>query len=203
MNLLLGYFNILSFFNIFKKKNFLINNSRYILRCKLDDLKAKNPYMYPMNMSLHLDWKEDKTLDTASVQCNNPKTKLKRTDSTKYRKQSANQRSDFTNSFTLSNFSIKPGMNDCTLETTAHQSGTFRLGQISFLIEKKLEYLSNALLSCKMCYEVITKGVDVALNKVNPKKELFAGIEHAMELIVTSGSTSITNVIILTINYIV
>lgn len=157
--------------------------------------------MYPLNLTLHLDWKEDKTLDTASVQCNNPKSKLKRTDSTKYRKQSANQRSDFTNCFNIENFSIKPGVNDIMLETIAHQAGTFRLGQISLVVERKLEYLSNALSACKMCYEVITKGVEIALNKVNPKKELFAGIEHAMELIVTSGSTSITEVFLKLLHY--
>lgn len=172
----------------------LINIS-FNFSCRLDDLKPPNPLLRPLNMSLRLDWKEDKTLDSASVQCNiSTKTKLKRSDSAKYRKPSATRRSNFTHCISLDNFSIKPGMNDIVLETVAHQAGLFRLNQISLVVEQKLEYLSNALSACRICYEVVTRGINVALNKVDPKKDLLAGVEHSMELVVTSGSTSITEV---------
>lgn len=76
----------------------------------------------------------------------------------------------------------------------ATKCGTFKLGQVSLLVEEKLEFLSNVLIGTKMGYEVVTQGVNVYLNKVEPKKDLVAGLEHAMELVVTSGSSHIEEV---------
>lgn len=70
----------------------------------------------------------------------------------------------------------------------------FKLGQISLLVEDKLEFLSNVLIGTKIGFEVVTQGVNVYLNKVEPKKDLVAGLEHAMELVVTSGSSHIQEV---------
>lgn len=178
-------------------RELIASDDACIKSCRMDELKPPNPLMCPLNMALHLDWKEDKTLDTASVQCNNPKSKLKRTDSSKYRKQSATQRSDYTNCFSVENFLIKPGTNEIILQVVANRSGQFRLGQISLVVENKLEYLSNALSECKLCYEVITQGINIALNNADPKKDLMAGIEHQMELVLTSGSMSLLEVIII------
>ena len=70
----------------------------------------------------------------------------------------------------------------------------FKLGQVSLVVEGKLEFLSNVLIGTKMGCEVVTQGVNVFLNKVEPKKDLVAGLEQAMELVVTSGSSHIKEV---------
>lgn len=83
------------------------------------------------------------------------------------------------------------------LEYTPNKPGAFKLGQISLVLEEKLEYLSNVLINTRMGYEVVKQGVNVYLNKVEPKKDLIAGLEHAMELVITSGSAFIQEVSIL------
>lgn len=123
---------------------------------------------------------------------------LKRSDSSKYRKPSATTRNNFLTSLVLENVVLKPGLNELKLEYTANQCGTFKLGQVSLLVEGKLEFLSNALIGTKVGFEVVTQGVNVYLNKVEPKKDLIAGLEHAMELVITSGSAQLKEVCYLT-----
>ncbi|XP_023939099.2 trafficking protein particle complex subunit 10 [Bicyclus anynana] len=158
---------------------------------RLDDLKPKNPLLNPMNISSKLHYKEDNTLQKATVECQNPKLPLRRSDSTKYRKPSATVRNSYEAHFENENIIIHPGSNDIVVEYVAKKCGTFKLGQVSLLIEGKLEFLSNALIAAKMGYEVETQGISVYLNKVEPKKDLVAGLEHDMELVVTSGSSKI------------
>ncbi|XP_063537577.1 trafficking protein particle complex subunit 10 isoform X2 [Cydia strobilella] len=162
-----------------------------ITSIRLDDLKDKNPLLNPLHITSQLHYKEDKSLQKATVECINPKVTLKRSDSSKYRKPSATLRSNYEHSFTCDNFTLKPGTNEITLECISKTPGTFKLGQISLIVEEKLEFLSNVLTSLKVGYDVVTQGVNVYLNKVEPKKDLVAGLEHAMELVVTSGSSHI------------
>ncbi|XP_075984527.1 SIDL trafficking protein particle complex subunit 10 [Anticarsia gemmatalis] len=162
-----------------------------ITSIRLDDLKPKNPLLNPLQITSQLHYKEDRSLQKATVDCQNPKVTLKRSDSCKYRKPSATLRNNYENCFSVEKVTLKPGTNDLTLECLAKKCGTFKLGQISLLVEEKLEFLSNALIGNKMGYEVVTQGVNVYLNKVEPKKDLVAGLEHAMELVVTSGSSHI------------
>lgn len=161
---------------------------------RLDDLKPKNPLLNPLQITSQLHYKEDKTLQKATVECNNPKMPLKRSDSTKYRKPSATVRNNYQQCFCNESFIMQPGLNEIILEYKANDCGTFKLGQISLLVEDKLEFLSNVLISAKVGFEVVTQGVSVYLNKVEPKKDLVAGLEQAMELVVTSGSSHIENV---------
>ncbi|KAI8437513.1 hypothetical protein MSG28_011825 [Choristoneura fumiferana] len=158
---------------------------------RLDDLKPKNPLLNPLHITSQLHYKEDKTLQKATVECITPKVTLKRSDSSKYRKPSATLRNNYENAFTCVNFTLKPGSNEIILECIAKAPGTFKIGQVSLLIEEKLEFLSNALISTKVGYDVVIQGVNVYLNKVEPKKDLVAGLEQAMELVVTSGSSFI------------
>lgn len=161
---------------------------------RLDDLKPKNPLLSPLQITSQLHYKEDKSLQKATIECQNPKVTLKRSDSNKYRKPSATLRNNYLNCFVTENVTLKPGANEIELECVAKSFGTFKLGQVSLLVEEKLEFLSNALISAKVGYEVVTQGVNVYLNKVEPKKDLVAGLEHAMELVVTSGSSHIQEV---------
>lgn len=89
---------------------------------------------------------------------------------------------------------LKPGLNEINLSYTPKTPGKFKLGQISLLVEEKLEFLSNCLANTKVGYDVVTQGVNVYLNKVEPKKDLVSGLEHLMELVVTSGSSHIEKV---------
>ncbi|XP_046971820.1 trafficking protein particle complex subunit 10 [Vanessa cardui] len=166
-------------------------SNNLITSIRLDDLKPKNPLLNPMNITSKLHYKEDKTLQKATVECQNPKVTLKRSDSSKYRKPSATVRNNYETCFSADDIIIKPGLNDITVEYIAKQCGKFKLGQISLVIEGKLEFLSNALVSSKMGYEVETQGVSVYLNKVEAKKDLVAGLEQEMELVVNSGSSKI------------
>ncbi|XP_041982895.1 trafficking protein particle complex subunit 10 [Aricia agestis] len=157
---------------------------------RLDDLKPKDPLLHPMHITSKLHYKEDKTLQKATVEYQNVKAPLKRSDSSKYRKPSATVRNNFESSFTHNDVVIKPGQNEIILEHVANKCGAFRLGQVSLLIDK-LEFLSNVLIGSKLGYDVETKVVSVYLNKVEPKKDLIAGLEQEMELVVTSGSSKI------------
>lgn len=158
---------------------------------RLDDLKPNNPLLNPLHITSQLHYKEDKSLQKATVECHNPKMPLRRSDSSKYRKPSATIRNNYQNCFSSEDILLKPGSNDLILDFTATEKGAFKLGQISITVEGKLEFLSNALIGGKVGFEVVTQGVNVYLNKVEPKKDLVAGLEHAMELVVTCGSTRI------------
>lgn len=161
---------------------------------RLDDLKPNNPLLNPLHITSQLHYKEDKSLQKATVECHNPKMPLRRSDSSKYRKPSATIRNNYQNCFSSEDILLKPGSNDLILDFTATEKGAFKLGQISITVEGKLEFLSNALIGGKVGFEVVTQGVNVYLNKVEPKKDLVAGLEHAMELVVTCGSTRIEEV---------
>ncbi|CAG5014524.1 unnamed protein product [Parnassius apollo] len=167
------------------------DTSDLIKSIRLDDLKPKNPLLNPLHFTSKLHYKEDKSLEKTTVECQNPKATLKRSESTKYRKPSVTVRNDFENALCCNNITLNPGTNEICLEYIARKCGTFKLGQISLLIEEKLEFLSNALITTKIGYEVITQGINVYLNKVEPKKDLVAGLDHDMELVVTSGSSRI------------
>ncbi|XP_050672196.1 trafficking protein particle complex subunit 10 [Leptidea sinapis] len=172
-----------------KKSDDVSNN--LVKSIKLDDLKPKDPLLNPMHIISKLHYKEDKTLQKATVECLNQKITLKRSDSSKYRKPSAPVRSNYELSFSKNNIIIHPGLNDIVLEYVPTKCGTFKLGLVSLTIEEKLEFLSDALLNIKMGYEVVTQGVSVYLNKVEPKKDLVAGLEQEMELVVTNGSSKL------------
>ncbi|XP_013186203.2 trafficking protein particle complex subunit 10 isoform X2 [Amyelois transitella] len=167
------------------------DSSNIISSIRLDDVKPKNPLLNPLKITSQLHYKEDKSLEKATVECQNPKVTLKRSDSSKYRKPSATQRNNFQYSFVKEKFTLKPGVNEFVLDYTAKTCGLHKLGQISLVVEEKLEFLSNVLGGSKMGFEVVTQGVNVYLNKLEPKKDLVAGLEQAMELVVTSGSTHI------------
>ncbi|KAL4715985.1 hypothetical protein ACJJTC_013285 [Scirpophaga incertulas] len=167
------------------------NVSNVISSIRLDDLKPKNPLLNPLKITSKLLYKEDKTLQKATLEYHNPKVPIKRSDSNKYRKPSATTRNSYNICLVRDDVVLKPGTNEVTLEYIADKCGTFKVGQVSLLIESTLEYLSNALIGTKVGFEVHTQGVNVYLNKVEPKKDLVAGLEHAMELVVTSGSSPI------------
>ncbi|OWR45095.1 Trafficking protein particle complex subunit 10 [Danaus plexippus plexippus] len=167
------------------------DSNNLVTSIRLEDLKAKNSFLNKMNITSKLHYKEDRTLQKATVECSHPKVTLRRSDSSKYRKPSATIRNNYETCLATDHIILKPGLNEILLEYVPKMCGLFKLGQVSLLIEGRLEFLSNALIQCKLGYDVETRGVSVYLNKVEPKKDLVAGLEEDVELVVTSGSSRI------------
>jgi hypothetical protein len=99
--------------------------------------------------------KEDKSLGSANVHiCKSLKNSVKRSDSVKHRMPSMSVKGDFTGALSTSTeLILQPGINKFTLIKLVNQPGYYRVGQLSLLVEKKLEFLSP-LLEPQLCYMV-------------------------------------------------
>ncbi|CAK1545522.1 unnamed protein product [Leptosia nina] len=172
-----------------KKSSDDIDPSNFVTSIRLDELKPKNPLLDPMHITSKLHYKEDKSLQKATIECQNPKMILKRSDSGKYRKPVPPARPNCEMCLFCDNITIKPGVNEIIFECLPKKCGIFRVGVMCLSVEGKIEFISDVLLSTKLGFEVVTQGVTVYLNKVEPKKDLVAGLEHDMELVVTNGSS--------------
>lgn len=133
-------------------------------------------------MRLVLDYKQDDTLNCASVACGaKGKLPVRRTSSAR-RKVSITNRTDFTNALSTSNVLLKPGLNMIELQTKATRVGFWALKQASFQL-KSFEFLSESLPET-VGFEITTKSSSVVLSF----KNLIAGLEQDVKLIVTGGS---------------
>ncbi|XP_046985474.1 trafficking protein particle complex subunit 10 [Schistocerca americana] len=151
--------------------------------------EANSEIAQKLAMLEHLDYKQDKNLASASVVAKNPKQFLRRTDSQgKYKKVNAAVKSDFICEFSLDNFTLYPGVNTFVLKGKAQQKGIYQLGQLSLMVEGKLEFLSPIILP-RLSFRVVREPSSVSLNK--GEKDLLAGLEQEMVLTVSSGSFSI------------
>lgn len=92
-------------------------------------------------------------------------------------------RNDFTNNVSHENVRIKPGLNLIELKSKATRTGSWTFKQLSILIEK-LEYLSESLPPNIQSFEITTKAASAVLSY----KNLIAGIEQPIVLIISSGS---------------
>uniref|UniRef100_W8BQL7 Trafficking protein particle complex subunit 10 n=2 Tax=Ceratitis capitata TaxID=7213 RepID=W8BQL7_CERCA len=137
-----------------------------------------------LKMSLRLDYKQDNTLDCASVECDVPKAKqpVRRTSSTK-RKLSPSVQSDFTNFVATENVAIPPGYNIIELKSKATRVGTWDFKQMRISISQ-LEFFSENIPFRASPFVITTKPAAAVLNF----KNLIAGIEQPVRLIVSGGS---------------
>lgn len=96
------------------------------------NLTSQNMLSNRLQVKLHLDYKQDNTLASASVACENIKNKqpVRRTSSTR-RKISPTVRSDFTNNVTLQSVLIQPGLNSIQLTSKATRTGIWVFKQVS------------------------------------------------------------------------
>ncbi|XP_055640187.1 trafficking protein particle complex subunit 10 [Toxorhynchites rutilus septentrionalis] len=134
-------------------------------------------------ITLHLDYKQDRTLSCASVACDNKaKQPVRRTSSTR-RKISPTQRSDFTNRVACENLLMQPGMNVLELKTKAKRVGSWSFKQLSVQVDS-IEFLSESIPPGVPSFEIITKASSAVLNFMN----LIAGVEQPVKLIVSGGS---------------
>ncbi|XP_054740507.1 trafficking protein particle complex subunit 10 [Anastrepha obliqua] len=137
-----------------------------------------------LKMSLHLDYKQDNTLDCASVACDVPKAKqpVRRTSSTK-RKLSPSVQSDFTNFVAIDNVAIQPGSNFIELKSKATRVGTWDFKQMRISLSQ-LEFFSEQIPFKAPPFVITTKPAAAVLNF----KNLIAGIEQPIRLTVSGGS---------------
>ncbi|XP_067614084.1 trafficking protein particle complex subunit 10 [Eurosta solidaginis] len=137
-----------------------------------------------LKMSLRLDYKQDNTLDCASVACELPKTKqpVRRTSSTK-RKLSPSVQSDFTNFVATEKVTLQPGGNILELKSKATRVGTWDFKQMRICISP-LEFLSEQMPFRALPFVITTKPAAAVLNF----KNLIAGIEQPIRLKVSGGS---------------
>lgn len=136
-------------------------------------------------MSVHLDYKQDNTLQCASVVCDvksSTKNSVRRSSSTK-RKISPTVRSDFSNALVCMNVPLKPGPNVIEVTGKATRVGIWSYKQISIQIQN-LDYLSEAIPVKTKPFEVTTIPSSAGLNFMN----LVAGLEQSMTLMVAGGS---------------
>ncbi|KXJ68771.1 hypothetical protein RP20_CCG001772 [Aedes albopictus] len=134
-------------------------------------------------ISIHLDYKQDRTLSCASVACDNKaKQPVRRTSSTR-RKISPTQRSDFTNCVSSEKILLQPGLNVIELHSKAKRVGSWSFNQLAVQLDN-VEFLSESLPQGLPSFEIITKASSAVLNFMN----LVAGVEQPVKLIVSGGS---------------
>ncbi|XP_021932391.1 trafficking protein particle complex subunit 10 isoform X2 [Zootermopsis nevadensis] len=159
------------------------------LRCNSEEMKPVNPALARLHMVEHLDYKQDKSLSSASIVSKNPKQFLRRTNSHgKYRKISSTPKGDFSSALVAENIILKPGRNEFVVKSKAQEKGLYRLGQLSLLVADSLEFLSSTI-NPRVSFEVMREPSSVILNK--GEKDLLAGLEQEMVLTVSAGSYTI------------
>lgn len=131
--------------------------------------------------TIHLDYKQDNSLGSASVICEN-KEKVRRTSSGK-NESSQIVRSDFSNAAVLEKVLIHPGVNVLTLTTKAAQVGIWNMKQISIQFQN-LDFLSKNIPVKLKTFEITTKPSSASLHFSN----LVAGLDQKMKLMISGGS---------------
>lgn len=156
-------------------------------------------------ISSHIDYKQDNTVNCASVVCNIKKPAVRRSSSTRRKVSPTSKllipyatvlhifkcpplsfltaRNDFTNCVCIENVTLKPGLNTVTLRTKATRTGLWKFRQLSIVVGK-LEYLSDSLPIDINPFEITTKASSAVLSF----KNLIAGIPQPVNLIISSGS---------------
>ncbi|XP_047359612.1 trafficking protein particle complex subunit 10 isoform X1 [Vespa velutina] len=156
--------------------------------CTIEDMKPLDPSLALLQVYSYLNCKEDKSIGSASVMHKNIKPMVRRSDSAKHRKASINMKGDFSKSLSSPEFVMKPGINIFTLTRRVDCPGLYKVGQLSLLIEEKLEFLSP-ILNPRLCYEVAKTQPVISLKC---GRDLLAGLIQDIELVISTGSIRIT-----------
>lgn len=151
-------------------------------------MKPLDPCLARLPTYSSLEYKQDKSLSTASVVNKNLKPLIKRSDSAKHRKPSVNAKGDFSKGLSCETFILKPGENIFTVTRRVDQPGVYKVGQLSLVVEDKLEFLSPVL-NPRLSYEVAKTQPTIFLQCT---RDLLAGLPQEIELVVSSGSVKIT-----------
>lgn len=151
-------------------------------------MKPLDPSLLHLQIYSYLDYKEDKSLGSASVVNKTTKPLIRRSDSAKHRKPSINTKGDFSKALSCNGFLMKPGVNTFTLTRRVSQPALYKVSQLSLVIEEKLDFLTPVL-NPRLCYEVAKTQPTIS---VNCGRDLLAGLVQDIELVISSGSTKIT-----------
>ncbi|XP_066584764.1 trafficking protein particle complex subunit 10 isoform X2 [Prorops nasuta] len=153
------------------------------------DMKTINPITQKLQVYSQIIYHADKSLDSSKVVSESKKPLITRSDSVKNRKISTNAKEDFSKALVCGEIILKPGINVLTLKRKVKQPGNYKIGRISLIILKKLEFLSP-ILSPRLCFEII---------KTQPKitckwcHNLLAGLTQEITLMISSGSMKFTD----------
>ncbi|XP_048512341.1 trafficking protein particle complex subunit 10 isoform X2 [Athalia rosae] len=156
-------------------------------RCTVDDMKPSDPCLARLPTYSYLDYNQDKSSFTASVVNKNSKPLIKRSDSAKHRKPSANVKGDFSKCLSYGIFILKPGENTFIVSGRVDHPGVYKIGQLSLIIENKLEFLTPVL-NPPLSYEVAKTQPTIFLQCT---RDLLAGLRQELELVISSGSVKI------------
>lgn len=135
----------------------------------------------------YLDYTQDKSLGGVRLVNGNTKQVVRRTDSSKHRKPSVNVKCDFSKALNCSKFVMKSGDNHIVLSKRVDKSGVFKVGQLSIIVEEKLEFLSVPL-NPPLCYEVSRTQPTIT---VKCDGDLLAGLVQTIKFIIATGSIAI------------
>lgn len=134
-------------------------------------------------LKLHLEYKQDHSLDCAAMVMENKKQPVRRTSSTR-RKATVTTRGDFTNCVQLDRVAIKPGINNIVLKCKATRVGTFAFRQLS-VVYRSMDFLSDSLPQQKgKTFNIENKPAAAAL----AFDLLYAGFDQKLQLKVSAGS---------------
>lgn len=150
-----------------------------------DSCADKKPALGPkLPLKLHLEFKQDHSLDCSAMVLENKKQPVRRTSSTR-RKAIVITRGDFTNCVQAVNVAIKPGLNNIMLKGKATRIGTWAFQQLSMLIED-MDFVSDWLPQIKgKVFQIENKPASAMLLYA---EHLYAGFKQSCQLKVAAGS---------------
>lgn len=133
-------------------------------------------------LKLHLEYKQDHTLDCSAILLEGKKQPVRRTSSTR-RKIAVVTKGDFDNCVRAATVSIKPGVNTITLRGKATRVGTWSFKQLS-VVFGDIEFVSESLPQKDGPFQIENKPASVSLDV----EGLYAGFEQTCLLTVSAGS---------------
>ncbi|CAL4132055.1 unnamed protein product, partial [Meganyctiphanes norvegica] len=159
-----------------------------------NESECGNDSSTPLKMSLHLEYKQDKSLSAAAVTCTNASRVLRRHDSqgSMYKLDRNIVKDENTHRLTACNVILNPGPNTFTLTTKVSEGGSYRGGQV-FVCLPHAEFICNRNCSdsSNLTFSVVNENPRIFLARRD--RDLLAGILQPMILTVHSGSSHIDN----------
>lgn len=153
------------------------------------EMARLNPLTQPLHMSLHLEYKQDKSLSSASITCVNSHKVLRRRDSQggMYKVDRSVAKEQHKDKLVAKDVVIAPGKNTITLSTKVTSKGCYTASQVVLALEK-LEFIcgKNHIAGPPLSLEVVSENPRIFLGRRD--RDLLAGLHQPMVLTVHSGS---------------
>nr|XP_045594376.1 trafficking protein particle complex subunit 10-like [Procambarus clarkii] len=143
----------------------------------------------PLHMSIHLEYKQDKALSSASVTCSNSHKVLRRRDSQGglYKVDRNIVKENLTDKLSADDVIIRPGNNTIILSTKVTKKGRYIACQVVLALDKVEFICSKTNVSGPPLFlEVVSECPRIFLGRRD--RDLLAGMHQPMVLTVHSGS---------------